>query len=51
MFLIYLVISLIYLFVNVLNGVITSDFAQIWVLTTLSVAAIVYGLEVSKNGR
>lgn len=45
MFLIYLVISFINLFIGRMNGNVDMYLAQIWILVTLSVSAIVYGLE------
>lgn len=45
MFLIYLFVSLIAMFSGVMTGNVDMNLAQIWILVTLSVSAIVYALE------
>ena len=45
MFLIYMIISFVCMFAGVMAGTISPQMAQIWVLTTLSVSSITYGLE------
>lgn len=48
MFLIYEIVSFLVLFAGILKGSITPLMGQIWVLTTLSVGALTYGLETKR---
>lgn len=51
MFLIYMLVSFILLGVGTFAGAVSPLMAQIWVLTTLSVGSITYGLETPRKGK
>ena len=51
MFFIYMIISFTYMFGSIYNGSMTPLMGQIWVLVTLSVGSVVYGLEIMANAR